>query len=43
MVVAGIASILFKWAFPGNWYILLTRLLDLGIGMVIETARRDER
>jgi 4-azaleucine resistance transporter AzlC len=37
MVMAGISSILFKWAFPGNWYILLTGLLASGIGMAIET------
>jgi 4-azaleucine resistance transporter AzlC len=37
MVIAGISSILFKWAFPGNWYILLTGLLASGIGMAIET------
>jgi len=37
MIIAGIFSILFKWAFPGNWYILLTGLLASGIGMAIET------
>ena len=37
MVIAGISSIFFKWAFSGNWYILLTGLLASGIGMVIET------
>lgn len=43
MVVAGISSIIFKWALPGNWYILLTGLLASGIGMAIETARRDKK
>ncbi len=37
MVIAGISSIFFKWAFSGNWYILLTGLVASGIGMVIET------
>ncbi len=37
MMIAGIFSILFKWAIPGNWYILLTGLLASGIGMAIET------
>jgi 4-azaleucine resistance transporter AzlC len=37
MVIAGISSIFFKWAFSGNWYILLTGLLASGIGIVIET------
>jgi len=43
MSIAGISSLLFKWAFPGNWYILLTGLLASGIGIAIETARRDKR
>jgi 4-azaleucine resistance transporter AzlC len=35
MGVAGAFSILFKGMFPGNWYIFLSTLLTLGIGMVI--------
>jgi 4-azaleucine resistance transporter AzlC len=41
MVIAGISSIFFKWAFSGNWYILLTGFVALGIGMVIETKLMD--
>ncbi len=37
MMIAGIFSILFKWVFPGNWYILFTGILASGIGMAIET------
>ena len=37
MAFAGISSIIFKWALPGNWYILLAGLLASGIGMAIET------
>ena len=37
MVVAGIFSLFFKWALPGNWYIILTALLASGIGMAVET------
>ena len=36
MVIAGISSIFFRWAFPGNWYILLTALFASAMGMVIE-------
>ncbi len=36
MVVAGASSLFFKWAFQGNWYILLAALLAGGTGMVIE-------
>ena len=36
MVMAGLSSLFFKWAFPGNWYIILTALLVSGIGIVIE-------
>jgi len=38
MVIAGISSIFFKWALPGNWYILLTALFASGVGMMIETV-----
>ena len=34
MVVAGVSSLFFKWAFPGNWYILLAALLAAGIGVI---------
>jgi len=37
MVIAGIASLFFKWAFPGNWYILLTALVASGIGIYISS------
>jgi 4-azaleucine resistance transporter AzlC len=37
MLIAGVFSIFFKWAFSGNWYILLTGLFASGIGMAIET------
>lgn len=33
MVFAGIASLFFKWALPGNWYIILAALLASGIGI----------
>lgn len=42
MVMAGIFSLFFKWALPGNWYILVTALLASGIGILIETARRGQ-
>jgi 4-azaleucine resistance transporter AzlC len=37
MVVAGIFSLFFKWALPGNWYIILTALLASGIGIYINS------
>jgi hypothetical protein len=43
MVIAGIFSIVFKWALPGNWYILLTGILASGMGMAIEMARSDKK
>lgn len=36
MGIAGILSVVFKWAIPGNWYILLTALFASGMGMMIE-------
>ncbi|NWF93304.1 MAG: AzlC family ABC transporter permease [Syntrophaceae bacterium] len=36
MVMAGIFSLFFKWAFPGNWCILLATLFASVIGMVIK-------
>jgi len=40
MVIAGIISVFFKWALPGNWYILLTALFASGMGMMIERVWR---
>ena len=37
MVIAGIFSLFFKWALPGNWYIILTALLASGIGIYISS------
>lgn len=37
MVIAGISSLFFKWALPGNWYIVLTALLASGIGILINS------
>jgi len=37
MVIAGISSLFFKWALPGNWYIVLTALLASGIGIYINS------
>ena len=39
MGLAGIFSVFFKWAFPGNGYIILTTLLASGIGMAIEMVK----
>ncbi len=36
MGVAGISSLLCKWALPGNWYLLLTPLLASSIGVFME-------
>ncbi len=36
MAVAGVSSLFFKWAFQGNWYILLAALLAGGLGVVVE-------
>jgi len=43
MVMAGISSLFFKWAFPGSWYILLTGLLAPAFVMIIEKVRNDKR
>ena len=40
VVIAGIISVFFKWALPGNWYILLTALFASGMGMMIERVWR---
>jgi len=43
MIIAGISSIVFKSALPGNWYILLTGILASGIGIAIEMAGRNKK
>jgi 4-azaleucine resistance transporter AzlC len=43
MVVAGIFSLFFKWAFPGNWYILLTALFASGVGVMIKPKAQSPR
>ena len=40
MIVAGVFSLFFKWAFPGNWYILLAALLSSGMGVMVELVVR---
>ncbi len=42
MVIAGVSSLFFKWAFSGNWYILLATLLASGIGMIKTEGGRQE-
>lgn len=37
MGIAGISSLFFKWALPGNWYLLLTPLVASAIGVHIGT------
>jgi 4-azaleucine resistance transporter AzlC len=37
MVVAGVASLFFRWVFPGNWYIILTALVASGVGIYISS------
>jgi 4-azaleucine resistance transporter AzlC len=36
MIVAAGSSLFFKWAIPGNWYILLAALLTSGIGVIVK-------
>ncbi len=36
MIIAGISSLFFKWAFPGNWNIFLATLLASGIGVTVK-------
>jgi len=43
MVVAGIFSLFFKWALPGNWYILLTGILASGIGIMIKPKAQSSK
>lgn len=35
MVIAGIFSVVLRWALPGNWYIILTAILASGIGVAV--------
>ena len=42
MVVAGIFSLFFKWALPGNWYVIVTALLASGIGIYISSKLKVE-
>jgi len=42
MMLAGISSLIFKWAFPGNWYIVLASVLTSGIGAMIEVKRQEK-
>ena len=41
MVIAGISSLFFKWALPGNWYIILTALLASGVGIYISSKLKE--
>ncbi len=43
MVVAGVSSLFFKWAFQGNWYILLAALLAAGMGVVVEIVNGKQK
>jgi 4-azaleucine resistance transporter AzlC len=43
MALAGVFSCLFKWVFPGNWYIVLTALVTSAIAVVIETSKGRRR
>ncbi len=43
MIVAGVSSLLFKWALRGNWYILLAALLAGGIGVAVEIINGKEK
>ncbi len=43
MAVAGASSLFFKWAFQGNWYILLAALLAGGIGVLGEIVNGKQK
>jgi 4-azaleucine resistance transporter AzlC len=43
MAVAGASSLFFKWAFQGNWYILLAALLAGGIGVLVEIVNGKQK
>jgi predicted branched-subunit amino acid permease len=40
MILSGILAFLFRWAFPGNWYIVLTAVAIACAGAVIQMLRR---
>jgi 4-azaleucine resistance transporter AzlC len=42
MILSGVLSLLFRWALPGNWYIVLTAVAITCAGTVIEMLRRRE-
>jgi len=41
MLIAGVSSLFFKWALPGNWYIVLTALFASGIGIYISSRLKE--
>jgi 4-azaleucine resistance transporter AzlC len=43
MIIAGVSSLLFKWAFPGNWYILLATLIASGIGVIMKPKAQSSK
>jgi uncharacterized membrane protein YjjP (DUF1212 family) len=43
MVIVGSSSLFFKWAFHGNWYILLATLLASGIGVIIKPKAQSSK
>ena len=43
MIAAGLSALFFKWALPGNWYILLAPLLAAGIGVTIKPRAQSSR
>ena len=40
MVIAGMTSLFFKWALPGNGYMVLAALVASGCGVLIELRKR---
>jgi predicted branched-subunit amino acid permease len=43
MVIAGISSLFFRWAFRGDWYILVATLLVSGIGVAMNSKGQSPR
>ncbi|OGP65689.1 MAG: hypothetical protein A2170_02615 [Deltaproteobacteria bacterium RBG_13_53_10] len=43
MIIAGISALFFRWAIPGNWYIVLAALLASGIGVAIELKAQNSK
>ena len=43
MVIAGISSIFFKWLLPGTWYIFLSTLLAVGIGVMLKPKAQSSK